>query len=192
MSSTFSSTSTGISLSVAAQNPVTIVSGAIVTNTTTAHYGDALYGSPAAAWTIGNFGTLNATGAASSGLDLRSDGTVTNAASARITGVVNGIVVRGDAGTVNNAGTVSGTGTSGTAGRGIYLYTSSGFVSNASAGLIVGVLDAVKIGSTAASVINSGTISATGTAGEGVLLATVDGSVTNNLGGKIFGVKYGV
>src|SRR5438477_6718833 len=109
--STFSSTTVGISLTLASQNPATIVSGAYVTNTDSAsHSGDALYGSTAAAWTISNFGTLRGTASTSSGIELSAGGTVTNAATARIIGALNGMLIRGGTGSVDNSGTITGDG----------------------------------------------------------------------------------
>jgi fibronectin-binding autotransporter adhesin len=110
------SKSSGVVLSNSTtQNPATVVAFAYVTNTTTLHSGDAIYGTTAAAWNITNLGTIRATATASSGLALEAGGTVTNAASARIAGVVNGVYIGGSAGTVTNSGTILSSGTAGAA-----------------------------------------------------------------------------
>src|SRR4029077_18568598 len=97
------------------QNPTTVAATGYVTNTTTAHNGDAVYGTNAAAWNFTNLGTLNATGTLSDGVQLTAGGTVTNGASgstaAMITGVVDGVIISGSAWTVINFGTVASTGT---------------------------------------------------------------------------------
>src|SRR5438876_947393 len=109
MSSTFTSTTSGIALTLASQNPATIVSGAYVTNTTGSFAGDALYGNTAAAWNISNFGTLKATLAGANGIDLKAGGSVTNASTARIIGVATGVKITGTiGGSVSNFGTING------------------------------------------------------------------------------------
>src|SRR5689334_1256852 len=129
--STFTSTTSGIVLSSTSQNPATIASGAYITNTTGAHSGDAIYGSTATAWDIVNLGTIASTKNNSKGIDLRNGGTVTNASTARIDGVVNGIFITGGAGTVANSGTIGGTGASG---EGIFL-AAGGNITNYASGL---------------------------------------------------------
>ena len=77
--STFTSTTSGIVLSLASQNPATIVSGATVTNTTGSHSGDGVYGSAAAAWMVTNYGSIaSGTGSTSAAIALASGGTVLN------------------------------------------------------------------------------------------------------------------
>src|SRR5437763_16214563 len=110
--STFASTTSGSALTDTAQNPATIVADAYIANTTTAYRGDAVYGSSAAAWNIGNYGTITATAAESSGVRLVAGGNVTNAASGLIAGP-NGGVRSPVGGTLTNFGRVTGTGTLG-------------------------------------------------------------------------------
>src|SRR5216684_5561523 len=72
----------------AIQQPSTVAATGSVTNTTTAHSGDAVYGTNAAAWDFTNLGTLTATGANSKGVELIAGGTVSNVSTAAsITGV---------------------------------------------------------------------------------------------------------
>ena len=54
----------------ATQNPTTVAATGYVTNTTTAHNGDAVYGTNAAPWNFTNLGTLTATGVNSNGVHL--------------------------------------------------------------------------------------------------------------------------
>src|SRR5206468_11340387 len=69
--SVFTSTSTGIVLSnPTTQNPATLLAGNTVTNTTTAHSGDGVFGTGAAAWTFTNLGTISATQATANGIEL--------------------------------------------------------------------------------------------------------------------------
>src|SRR5437870_13233382 len=103
--STYGSTTAGITLTLASQNPATIVAGAYVTNDTTLQSGDAVYGSSAAAWNISNYGTIKATGANSSGVRLENGGNVTNVAGAQIAGVAAGVFIAGSIGSVSNSGT---------------------------------------------------------------------------------------
>src|SRR5204863_1710802 len=117
--STYGGTITGgISLVGTPQNPATVTASGYITNTTTLHSGDAVYGNTATAWNITNLGIIKATGTYSSGLDLRAGGSITNASGALIAGVYNGIAIRGNTGTVTNSGTIKGTGAFG---YGVYL-----------------------------------------------------------------------
>ena len=170
---TITSTSSGVVLSnPATQNPATVVAGAYITNTTASYYGDAVYGSPAAAWNFTNLGRINAAGTAAAGVML--SGIVTNgaagASSALISGSYEGVVVAGATGTVSNFGTILGTGTNS---RGILLGAYGGAsITNASGALISGVEFGVALIAGSDTVANSGTIRATGTGGAGILQAS--------------------
>ncbi|HKS89755.1 MAG TPA: hypothetical protein VJR70_09970, partial [Stellaceae bacterium] len=83
MTYAINSTTAGIALGLATQNPAEVLPGAYVTNKTASLGGDAIYGSSAAAWTITNYGTVRTT--TGTGIDLRSGGSITNAAAGSIT-----------------------------------------------------------------------------------------------------------
>ncbi len=89
-------------------NPVTIASGAYVNSFSPSYSGDAVYGKSGTAWNVTNNGTILATYPTGSGIDLRSGGRVTNAATASITGHVDGVTIGGATGTVTNLGTIDG------------------------------------------------------------------------------------
>ena len=209
----FTSTNIGIVLNSAAQNPATVVTGAYVTNIdTTQHLGDAVYGS-VYAWDFTNYGTIEATGTASSGVDFRAGGIVTNTVGGLISGSFNGVYISGTAGTVSNLGTIEGTGASG---AGVYLAVSgSAAIDNAFGGLISGAFDgialqgtagtvsnlgviqggseaAILLISTTATVSNSGTIEQTGTSGSGILLGAGDAHIANASGGLIEAADFGI
>src|SRR5579863_3495391 len=191
--SNFTKTNTGIVLNnPATQNPSTLVAGGYVTNVTTQNSGDAVYGTDAVAWDFANYGTINATGTASAGVDFRGGGTVTNAVGALIAGVENGVFIGGGAGTVSNFGTIAG---SGAGSGGIYL-TAGGTVSNARGGLISGDYAGVLMKGIAGMVENFGTIAGTGTGGytDGVYMnvGTVVNGAPDVTTALISSVKYGV
>src|SRR5438128_207938 len=133
---TYTSTTSGIVLTGTPQNPVTIVAGAYVTNSTGTHSGDAVYGNTATAWSIANFGTIKATTTASAGIDLKAGGTITNAVAAQVAALANGILISGSAGKVSNSGTIKGTGTSG---NGVKL-SAGGLITNDASGATAGLI----------------------------------------------------
>ncbi len=151
------------------QIPATVTSGGYVINNTALYNGDAVYGTNAAAWTLSNYGTINATAAYADGIDLVAGGFVANQAGALIAGSLRGVVIGNAPGTIANDGTISGA-----AGYGIY-FGAGGTVSNS--GLVTGATDVVLIRTAAAMVANSGTI--VGTAGPGIWLAE-GGTVIND------------
>jgi hypothetical protein len=101
---TFStSTTTGIVLSTpTVTNPVTIALSTYVTNTTTAHGGDAVYGSSGTAWTLTNYGTINDQKTTGAAVYLASGGIVTNKAT--IFSSHAGISIKNASGSVDNFG----------------------------------------------------------------------------------------
>jgi fibronectin-binding autotransporter adhesin len=260
----------GITLTIASQNPVYIghyLLSAYVTNATTAHYSDAIYGNSAAAWTISNYGTIRGGGGTlSSGIDLRAGGhifnmgpisgerwgvriaggagaifnfdtisgglsgsdgvslgaggSVINSIGGLISGGHYGVRLTGGAGTVGNDGTIEGR--SATNASGIYLLGSAGMVtnsgtirgagpkgngvflavttsgtgiiSNAASGIISGVSNGAVLAGPAGTISNSGTIQGTGTANSGVFLvvAPANGLVGNASGALIEGDFAGI
>jgi hypothetical protein len=127
------STNVGITLSSPTDvNPIVIDSGVTISNV-----GNAVYG-PGGSWTIQNDGKIS-----SSFLDgvLLRAGSVTNASTDSITGVVDGVAIAGTAGTVVNSGSIAGTGT---AGIGVVLRL-GGSVSNAAGAAITGNYDGTYI-----------------------------------------------
>src|SRR5439155_22351848 len=163
MSTIINSTTLGVVLSdPLTQNPATVASGAYVTNVTTQHNGEAIYGSGAAAWYVVNSGTVvgNKNDDVSTGIALTGGGTIRNAPGGRIAGVLNGAYIFGSAGTVRNFSTIEGTGTSS---NGVLL-SAGGSVQNGQGDLITGGLRGVALRSAAAgAVTNFGTIRSTGT-----------------------------
>jgi Hint domain len=157
------------------QDPATLAPVGYVTNT---YGGDAVFGTDAAAWNFTNFGTINATGTASSGLALATGGNVMNAAGALITGIAGGVYITGAPGSVANYGNIDATGTTG---AGVAL-EAGGSLANAADAQIVGVVDGVRISGPSGAVENSGTISAMGFngAGTGIHITGGDGSITNS------------
>ena len=170
------STTTGITLSSPTYtNPIDILAGVTVTNS-----GDAVY-AKTSAWTIANDGTV-AGGGSGYGIDLRAGGTVTNAATARITGDI-GVYISGAAGTVVNSGSIGG------ASVGIAL-RAGGAVTNTGTATISGNIG-VYISGGAGTVINGGGIAASGTFSEGVYLSD-GGSVSNASTASISGGTDGL
>ncbi len=196
---------TGIVLSnPATQNSTTITATGTVTNTNPA---DAVYGTNAAAWTLSNYGTINATANYSNGINFLAGGLVSNAAGAFIAGP-DGVQIGGAVGTVLNAGTIIGTedygvrlDTGGTVSNvasiggnaqiiggatGILLLNAGGSVYNGAAGsaaaTISGTYYGVSSRDAAATVTNHGTI--VGTSAGGIFLQN-GGVVTNASGGVV-------
>ncbi|MBV9825120.1 MAG: hypothetical protein JO001_05540, partial [Alphaproteobacteria bacterium] len=190
------------------QNPTTITAGSYVTNQTTAHAGDAIYGTSAAAWRLTNSGIVNGTTQTSAdGVRLVNGGTVTNVnfiagsfdgvqvdgATASVansgtivatgTGFANAVqFASGAIGTVNNTGTIQALG--GTQALGVAL-NSGGFVNNGRGGQIAASQTGVALGGTGTgtgTLVNTGTItqSGSGTAGVGVSLGGGGGTVVNS------------
>jgi len=175
----------GISLTSAAYtNPIVISSGVMISNT--ANSGNGVYATTGY-WAIQNDGSITSAGTFGDGISLVSGGAVTNAATASITGVFQGVYL-GDYGTVANDGSIAGAGTSGI---GVYL-RSGGSVTNAASASITGV--GVGVGGSYRgdeTVVNGGSIAGTGTVGVGVSLGS-GSTVTNATSASIEGVQAGV
>ena len=65
----FNSTTLGVHLYSIGQNPATIATGAIITNTTAGYAGNAVYGESTYAWNLYNYGTVSATQSGSTGIN---------------------------------------------------------------------------------------------------------------------------
>jgi len=155
MTTISNSTTAGITLSSPSDvNPIVVNPGVSVSGIGTAIY------APGGSWTIQNSGTISSAEA----IDLRTGGSVTNAAVGSIKGTLVGVAIYGSAGTVVNSGGISGTTTS--LGRGVYL-GAGGSVTNAASASIRGG-------------------SGTGTTAIGVDLGAA-GSVTNAVSASIKG-----
>ncbi len=143
-------------------------------------------------FSIQNNGTI-AGSAAGVGVYLAPGGSVTNAASASITGYT-GVKIAGGAGTVVNHGSIGGS-----ASTGAYVYQqfgvdllSGGSVTNTAGASITGRSGGVNISGGAGSVVNNGSIASTfGSHDNGVHLQS-GGSVTNAAGASIKGDGDGV
>ena len=201
--------STGVTLSVAGDNPVSVAAGAIVGNTA----GPGLYSNTAVYWTITNAGAITGAGTTTghdAGIGLAGAGAaITNQAGGIIRGYGFGVATNG-VGTVVNQGTISASQTvgGGPSGSG-YSFTAAsgsiaasitaltagamepgGAVSNAASAVITGVFQGVALNAPG-TVENAGSIAGTGTSGIGVLLNGA-GSVTNAIGGSIYGGQWGI
>ena len=171
--------SSGITLSNSSYNPV------LVTGTIEAGTGTALYGTVGTTWTITNQGTIATADTAAAGITLASGGSVTNAASALISGYT-GIFVSGAPGFVTNAGTISINAGFGDA---VFL-AAGGTVSNALGATIVGGGVGIEtgIGGTT-TVFNQGAIDAPAAL---VGIAIHDpGYISNATSGIITGTQFG-
>jgi hypothetical protein len=186
-------TTTGIVLyNPTLQNPATLIAGAYVTNTTTAHGGDAVYGSAAAAWDLTNAGTIAATGG--HGVRFVDGGSIDNSGTILSVGN-NAIVLLGTlAGTVTNSGLIE---SSSTAKAAIY-GAAGGIITNAEDATIAGAHTAISFNDTAettasfGSVDNSGTISSSQSgSGSGVYFGQ-GGILTNGTSGLITAYNIGV
>ncbi len=197
----------------ALQNPTTVTSSGYVTNTNPTT-GDAIYGYNTAAWTLVNYGTINATADFSDGVDFKAGGLVVNQVGGLIVGP-DGIEISGAAGTVLNAGTIAAAseygvrleaggvinnsaGTLGSAeiiggNAGILLFGLGGTVNNGQSGFAAATISGATYGvwslSAAATVTNYGTIE--GNSGAGVFLYA-GGVVTNGAGGVLASSNNGI
>ena len=144
-----------------------------------------------------NDGSIEGTGTTGNGVDLPGNGSVTNAASALITGGGIGVSIGylhpgyyasfTGIGTVVNDGSIAGTGT---AGIGVYLLA-GGSVTNAASASIMGAKGGVIGVGGPGIVANYGSIAGTGTTGSGVNLGS-GGSVTNATSALITGDNNGI
>jgi len=187
------STTTGVVLNnPSTQTATTVVAGASVTNTTTQASGDAIYGTPAAAWNITNLGTITATASGAGGVVLAGGGTVTNGTGALIAGVLTGVSINGGVATVVDTGIIAATGT---AGVGIQLGASAvdGQIIVSGTGLVTGAVGiAAAPGATTGSTVTvSGTVSSSlGTAGTAVSMGGL-GRLIVDLGATFTGSLNG-
>ncbi len=185
---------TGISLTDPGDNPVTVLSSAII-NTGT---GAALQGVSGTYWTIGNAGLIEATGSTAGdiGVVLAGSGAVTNLTGGTIGGYDFGVSITGT-GSVINDGNIGASKTI----KPAYSYNDStgvftplnagvalggGGVSNAASAVISGYFQGVAVGGNG-SVTNAGTVQG----GFGIVL-TDGGTVSNAAGGTITSAGYGV
>lgn len=187
MSKTIITTYTAVSLTDPAYDPVTVASSGSISSLPG---GIALYGSPAVAWNITNFGRITASGTVSTGVLLEKGGTVTNGEAGGggyIAGGRQGISIAQAAGTVTNFGSVAGSAAGGT---GIFLHA-GGTLANF--GAITGYQNGVDITGATGTITNYGTIRSTGTVFTyaAVLDATVGNFLTNKPAGYI-GAKEGI
>jgi hypothetical protein len=149
------------------QNPTTVAATGYVTNTTTAHNGDAVYGTNAAAWNFTNLGTIKGTGTTADGVRLIDGGIVTNGqsdpAGGVIQGTVNGVEIDGTAGTVVNFGMIEALGSitnasgSITGGNAIQL-NAGGSVQNGASGSTAGLIAGYHIGILVPSAASAGAV----------------------------------
>jgi hypothetical protein len=155
----------------AKQRPVT------VTGKISAKTGDAIFGNNALAWTVDNFGTVDATGTSGFGVQLNAGGVVDNAGAGALVTGYGGILFKGAAGVVDNLGTIAATGKNVSS---IDLSAGGSVVNGAAAATkarIAGGSHAVLIAGAAGTVVNFGAIENTGTRANVELLA--GGAVTN-------------
>lgn len=157
-------------------NPTTVPGGTTITGTAGVYIGDAVYGR-FLPWTLTNYGALQPTGATSIGVDLEAGGEVVNSSFGSVVGSISGgydgVVIRGEPGTLINQGTISPAGISGV---GAYLNSGGTIVNGASgatSALIAGGIDGVAFVSAPGTVTNQATISATGNGSRGRILPRV-------------------
>jgi hypothetical protein len=155
----------------AKQRPVT------VTGKISAKTGDAIFGNSALAWTVDNFGTIDATGTSGFGVQLNAGGVVDNAGRRALVTGYGGILFKGAAGAVDNLGTIAATGKNVSS----VDLSAGGSVVNGAAGAtkarIAGGSHAVRIAGAAGTVVNFGAIANAGTRANVELLA--GGAVAN-------------
>jgi Hint domain len=191
----------------ASQNPVIITSTGTLAPPDTNAVG--IHGTGTYAWTIDNFGLISAQGTYGLGVFLTDGGSITNQASAVISGNLTsgvGVVLYGGGGTVTNqtSGTISGEdgvfANNGTAvvtnAGGIYggydavFLREGGTVLNQPGGTLSGVTYGLRVNGTIASVVtNQGLIYGQARAGVGIYSA---GTVSNAATGVISGGRYGI
>jgi hypothetical protein len=171
------STNSGLVLNPAGYtNPITILTGVTIANT-----GDAVY-AKASAWTIRNGGTIAGHGPGD-GIDLLDGGSVTDGATALITGAI-GIYMTGATGTVVNGGSIGG------ASIGVVYLHAGGTVTNAASAAITGDIGVYVTGA-AGTVVNAGSITGIGNFGYGVYLHD-SGSLSNATAASVVGGSGGV
>ncbi len=165
----------------AGDDPVLVATtGAVVTNTNLG-----IDGPIGTAWTVTNQGNIQTSGPKSIGVLLRSGGTISNAATGRMTGTYYGANIVNGFGRVENLGTIAGTDMGGGAG---VLLNGGGTIVNGAAGVTSARIDggnaaaAYIKGGTADRVTNFGTIVGRGDAATGVALWT--GGTVENLGAQ--------
>ena len=159
-----SSTTIGLTVSSALQNPVTITSLGTINTTTTGQKG--IFSNYGIFATITNDGFITSP---TYGIDLTSGGRITNGSTAntaaRILGANYGIRFQvNGSGTLKNFGTVASTGVgfgAGVGARGLGIITNGGPTSTAA--LISGYAQGVNVAGAGSTVTNFGTISASGT-----------------------------
>src|SRR5579871_3060667 len=152
--------------SPSSQNPATVAaSGSINVSGTT---GSGIYGISATSWSLYNHGVVIGP---ARGVFLTAGGTITNFASAVISGGARGIDITGAAGTVTNSGSIAGTSQ-----QGIRL-AAGGSVTNLSSGTIDGGTSYVAV-----AILQGGMVTnaAGGTIGNGIAIAGGVGTVDNN------------
>jgi Hint domain len=176
-----SSYSSGITLTSAGDNPVTVTG--TINYSSTSPLGAALYSDAAVAWTITNSGRIIA---GNYGVKLKADGgSVTNLSGGTITSSgYEAVYIAGALGTVANSGSIAASHVNA---NGIFM--EGGTVTNYGGGRITGAQAGISMENNPGTVINSATI--TGSAKYGVLLFN-GGSVTNSSGGTITGLRTGV
>jgi Hint domain len=176
MTTISSSTTVGIFLTTASYtSPVYIESGVSITTST----GDAMSASRGSGmfWTVMNHGTVSGFGA---GIYLGAGGSVTNVATASVSGEHGGVQIYG-AGTVINDSSIASL-----SGDGVDLFT-GGYVTNAASATITGFFTGVYINKGIGTVVNNGSITG-GAAGSAGVDLNAGGSVTNEASASITGL----
>lgn len=170
-------------------NPVTIATGAYVNNFSPSYNGDAVYGKSGTAWNLNNNGTiLGHYPVTGSGIEFKSGGSVTNAATASITGNIDGVTIGGGLGTVTNLGTIDGVNHNGVdLGAGGTVTNGSGSSATARISTAPSGEIGVAVHGAAGHVTNFGTIDA-GNAG---VYLFAGGTVTNGKSGATTGLITG-
>ena len=189
------SSTVGISLTVASQNPVTVAPSGTIN--VAGSYASAIYAELGVPGTLANDGVLQA--ANGYGVRFRAGGTITNGSASDTKALISGGVhgVRFDIhGTtkLTNFGTITNTGT----GSGIY-GLSSGTIVNGSTSdvvaLIAGYQNGINVTGLSSTITNFATISASGSSSDGIYIRQ-GGLVTNgdatHTKASIIGVEFGL